>query len=267
MQRATTGPNQVQLVQQNVQLNVHPTPSDHAQVIEDRANLQIAAAQLQHQRASLEAAVQQHTAALQQRADELARMESVTQQELVTRVHHIESTLAAEARTFAQNWEQQIQKEKHNVYLRAGQLAALRVEYAEQVREHEVWQYRAHEQAHEREEYEQAWISTECEAQHLATFVVGQEIRQEEMQQMFNDAEVCHQRLLAYYEADANKQLGQKEQIFNEAIQANQQLHNERQDLSTRLFHEEGQVQALKAQVGTQVASARVRDQANAILR
>ena len=154
MQRAI-GPNQVQLVQQNVQLNVHPTPSDHAQVIEDRANLQIAAAQLQHQRANLE--------------------------NVVTRVHHIESTLAAEARAFLQNWEQQIQNEKHNVYLRDGQIAALRGEHAEQVREHEVWQYRAHEQAHEREEYEQAWISTECEAQHLATFVVGQEIRQEEM--------------------------------------------------------------------------------------
>ena len=44
MQRAT-GPEQVQLVQQNVQLNVHPTPSDHAQVIEERANLHLAAAQ------------------------------------------------------------------------------------------------------------------------------------------------------------------------------------------------------------------------------
>ena len=64
----------MQLVQQNVNVNIQAPHENAAVTIDERIQLRLAAAQLQSQQNSFELAASQHTAALQQRIQEVLRM-------------------------------------------------------------------------------------------------------------------------------------------------------------------------------------------------
>ena len=92
----------VQMVQQNVQVHYHASQNGPNPLADKEMQLQRAELQLQSQQNNLEVAVQQHSAALQQKANEVMRMEQMSQQCMANKVFHMENTLATEAKSFAQ---------------------------------------------------------------------------------------------------------------------------------------------------------------------
>ena len=125
----------VQLVQQNVNVNIQAPHENAAVTIDERIQLRLVAAQLQSQQNSFELAASQHTAALQQRIQEVLRMEHMNQQEMRHHMHHVEARIETDARRFAQQCESYVNQEKSIAQQSENQVATLHRECNEHSQE------------------------------------------------------------------------------------------------------------------------------------
>ena len=216
----------------------------------------MAAVQLQHQHNNLEITAAHHAASLQQRAQEVINMEHLSHHEMAQRVFRVEEQIESDARTFKSRCEGFVNQEKDLAERCERNAMRMHNACAELEQERQMANQAVALYKNQVAETEQAARDSLCRAQNqtseLARMVMVQRNENHASQRALHDTEMREQQITQYYELNAGQQLGQREALFHEAMQARGVLEGEYQRVVAQLAREEGRSHFLTGGISSQ---------------